>query len=404
MPTYPFTEIGALLNDNGELACVTKSGESGCVLYGPYVDLPPGSHTVTFRVSCTEKTIPNNSPCGHLDICSDTGTAVLVERAFSPNDLTASGGKIDLPFTTATPGRYEFRVFTNGSVGLRVQENRTLTMDNDFPNLSGSRDQYNRVRYSGFLLENIRQFQYLAENGASVSATDTGAKVALFGVSMLVAHTDDFHIIREILITNDYNFLTKTPFCVVDIGMNVGLASLYFATLPQVKEVHSFEPFQGPYKRALANFQVNEALAKKITAHNIGLGNGTSVKTVLYNDTSPIGVSTRGLTHGTPTEILIQDAAEVLSAIVDQARAKGLKVAVKMDCEGSEFPIFESLIASNILQNINVFLIEWHKWWSADKTQRNLIAPLLDHDFVVLDQTDVSNPHAGQLYAIRTGA
>lgn len=404
MSLYPFAGIGVLVNDNGKFICVTGAGQSGCVLYGPYVDLPPGSYLVTFGVSCSDAAASGNTPCGYLDICTGTGGSILIEKEFSPDDLVTGGGEIDLAFATDAPGRYEFRVFTHGKVGLKVHEHRRLTMDDDYLNFGGIRDHSNRVSYNDFLLRNVTQFQYLASNGASVRATDIGAKVTLSGVNILVTHADDFQIIREIMIANDYNFGTKSPFCVVDIGMNVGLASLYFASLPQVEEVQSFEPFQAPYKRALANFQLNEALAKKITAHPVGLGNGTSLKTVLYSETSPIGVSTRGLTHGAPTEILIQDAAEVLSTIIDQARAKGLKVAVKMDCEGSEFPIFESLIAKDVLQNINIFLIEWHKWWSSDKTQADLIAPLLEHDFVILDHTDASNPHAGRLYAIRTEA
>lgn len=404
MATYLVSGIGDLLAENGKAVCVTKVGQAGCVLYGPYVELPPGSYSVAFRISCGGMEPPTNTPCGHLDICSGTGVDVLMQRAFSPADVAAGGGELEVAFTINAPGRYEFRVFSNGTVSLRVEENRTLSMDGDYLNLGGLRDRSNRVRYGEFVLRNIPQFQYLTANGASVSATDSGAIVSLFGVNALVTHTDDFHIIREILIANDYNFLTKTPFCVIDIGMNVGLASLYFAKLPHVKEVHSFEPFEAPYRRALANFDLNETIAQKISAHNVGLGNGTYTDTVLYDEISPIGVSARGLTHGAPTKISIRDAAEVLSGIIDQAKTKGLKVAVKMDCEGSEFPIFESLTAHAVLEKVSVFLIEWHKWWSADKTQTDLITPLLERNFVVLDQTDAANPHAGPLYAIRSAA
>ncbi|MFB9952780.1 hypothetical protein ACFFP0_28370 [Rhizobium puerariae] len=52
-------------------------------------------------------------------------------------------------------------------------------------------------------------------------------------------------------------------------------------------------------------------------------------------------------------------------------------------------------------QAIDAMVIEWHKWWSKDRTQMDLIAPLIEAGFVVLDKTSSSNPHAGLLYAVR---
>ena len=65
-------------------------------MYGPYVDLPPGSYLVTFGVSCSDAAAWGNTPCGYLDICTGTGGNVLIEKAFSPDDLVTGGGKIDL--------------------------------------------------------------------------------------------------------------------------------------------------------------------------------------------------------------------------------------------------------------------------------------------------------------------
>ena len=81
----------------------------------------------------------------------------------------------------------------------------------------------------------------------------------------------------------------------------------------------------------------------------------------------------------------------------------GLEIVVKMDCEGSEFPIFEDLEVRGLIGKIRIFMIEWHKWWSHDKTGFDLVRPLLANGFDILDQTNVANPHAGMIYAIRIG-
>jgi hypothetical protein len=52
----------------------------------------------------------------------------------------------------------------------------------------------------------------------------------------------------------------------------------------------------------------------------------------------------------------------------------------------------------------DVYLIEWHKWWSADRSAKDFILPLLDKNFVVLDHTEASDRYAGTVYAIKRNA
>jgi FkbM family methyltransferase len=94
---------------------------------------------------------------------------------------------------------------------------------------------------------------------------------------------------------------------------NVGVASLFFASLPHVQEVHSFEPFPAPFARGLKNFDLNPKLARKIRPHNVGLGKTTESRTTLYDDASTIAVSIHGLDRGEPTTINIESASENLA-------------------------------------------------------------------------------------------
>jgi hypothetical protein len=45
--------------------------------------------------------------------------------------------------------------------------------------------------------------------------------------------------------------------------------------------------------------------------------------------------------------------------------------------------------------------MEWHKWWDASKTQRDLIEPLLAKGFLVLDRTRNHEKYSGFIIAVR---
>ena len=391
--------LGVSVTVNGTTSIKTKKGDSGWVLYGPYLELPAGFYQVSFQITPSGFTsdAERREICGFVDVCRDDGTHILSKNAFSAEQL------INVDVLSI----FEFRVFSTGVVGLVVQSNRFLTVDQGYFDAAVSSKKFlsslisKSLTYNVFFIQNILHFESLADRGALITPVNHVVVVDLFGIKINVQNLEDFQIINEILLHNEYNFAINRNVCVIDVGMNVGLASLYFANLSYVREVHAFEPFKAPFDRALANFALNPNLSKKIMAYNFGIGNQNTNVDVLYSDQETISVSTRGASQGLPSSILIRDAGEVLSDVIAEAQAKELKIVVKMDCEGSEFPVFERLIEKNLLSNISVFLIEWHKWWSVDKTQLDLIKPLLDADFVVFDQTRVTNPHAGSLYAVR---
>jgi hypothetical protein len=94
---------------------------------------------------------------------------------------------------------------------------------------------------------------------------------------------------------------------------------------------------------------LNPNLANKITPNNYGLSDRNEIRIVLYDELYTIGVSARGLNYGTASTIELRDAAEIFHARATDAKTKRFDLVVKMDCEGSEFPIFERLIAADLL-------------------------------------------------------
>jgi hypothetical protein len=85
----------------------------------------------------------------------------------------------------------------------------------------------------------------------------------------------------------------------------------------------------------------------------------------------------------------VRNAVRVLTPIVESAISRGLKVIAKVDCEGLEFAVFETLESTGILGKISAFMVEWRRG-EDEKTQKDLIMPLLIYGFIAFDRTPSS--------------
>ena len=178
-----------------------------------------------------------------------------------------------------------------------------------------------------------------------------------FEIKVRASYERVLSILLEIFAKEEYGI--EYPFnsnsdgaVVIDIGMNVGCASLYFANLMNVTKVYSYEPFKENYCEALSNFALNPNLSSKIVPHNFGLGNGNYLLSVNG------GISCRKDISGELLQITINDAAEILGPIIDEHGKMG-KIWLKCDCEGGEYDIFESL-GKDLLSKIDIITMEWH--------------------------------------------
>lgn len=370
-----------------------KVGEIGYPLFGPYIDLPAGKYTAQFRLWAD-----GISPisCGHVDVCRDAGHTIVAKKKFSPLTIKSNSGVLDLEFDVTAPGTFEFRVVSNGRSEFRVGD-RSLKMEKDYLGMVGVEDR--PVVLDEFFLKAAPHFRHIAKFGGRLSTIHDKPIVTFNGINMRIENEEDFQVLSEVHIFNEYNFETSERCCVIDIGMNVGFATLYFANMENVSHVHSFEPFGAPYRRAIDNIDINPNLAGKITAYNIGLAAKTETKSVSYDEAFTISTSTEGNGGSSTTTISLKNASAALADIIKSAKAEKLAVVIKMDCEGSEFEIFDDLAASDLLSDVYVLMVEWHKWWSADKTDKDLIKHLLQRGFVAFNKSHLSNPHAGMIYA-----
>lgn len=222
-------------------------------------------------------------------------------------------------------------------------------------------------------------------------------RLSIDGINFFIHFADELYVINEVFVSREYNFRTMDEIVVIDIGLNIGATSLFFASQKNVKHVYSYELFGPTYEVAQRNLSINDA--SKIASYNVGLGKNTREMTLSY---SPANKARMGL-FGLPVSEQFPDAREVTVSVKDVAEEvikigqlqPGVKKVCKMDCEGAEFEILERLFQSKAADLIDVFIIEWHT-----TDELNIEVQFLQNGFDVIMPTS-DNPHTGLLYAFK---
>ncbi len=219
----------------------------------------------------------------------------------------------------------------------------------------------------------------------------------------------DIGTILEVFCTPDYYFKNNKSdtTVVIDMGMNVGIASLYFASRENVAKVYSFEPFAPTYGKALENIKLNPVFAKKITAFNFGLGKENTTLEIPYCTEISGEMSTTIDRLGYVEEyhdktrvmekVEIKSAAETLLPILNSLTTEC--VVLKIDTEGAEFDILESLDSSSLLEKVDFIMMEHHY-----RSPRILEDILTKNSFVVIYRYPFNeNAQLGLMYAANIG-
>lgn len=384
-------------DQEAEAIVQTQPGRSGHAIWGPYERLPAGRYAATFRIRLVgPPSTPLNVLCALADVAIDCGREAVAYDFVFAHQLTGEFREVVLPFALDREAVVEYRVYTDGSVPLEIAETRTVVRLAD----DASTTIEPEAGLPHLLVGERPETKKLYESGVALSLVDGHLHGTLDGVTFRADRRDDVNFIDELFFKKAYNFLADFETCVVDVGMNVGLASLLFADKPGVREVHAFEPFPETYARATANLALNPALADRIEARNHGLGDGNADTTFLVGDTGGDsgGQATRSVVGGTPVRLSIRDAGEILRPLLVSAGRRGLSRVVKIDCEGAEFDIFRSLTRADLWHEIDMLMVEWHRVF-AGRDQGELIAPLRAAGFMVVDLTPPSGN--GFFYAHR---
>ena len=204
--------------------------------------------------------------------------------------------------------------------------------------------------------------------------------------------------IEEIIVNKTYSLFGREEAVVIDIGMNRGVASLYFAAQKNIRRVYAFEPFMPTLELAKKNLSLNPELSKKIQTFACGLGKAGTTLVIPYSVNASDSMST---THAVSVKknvrqetVSVKDAAEVLAPLFHEHRH--CRIWLKCDCEGAEFDILRRLDEKKLTDKIDAVLMEYH-FQSPD----DLVSILTENGFAVHIRQGSNDPIVGYLYAVK---
>jgi FkbM family methyltransferase len=143
------------------------------------------------------------------------------------------------------------------------------------------------------------------------------------------------NVVNNELNTSSYK-LSKIPFkegdIVLDIGLNVGMISIYLAHKYPFLKIYSFEPLKANYKNFFRNRIMNNIPDGTITAENLAVtGDGRNV-TMNIDPTNSGGSRMREFSVSTKTDDIVPSIT--LDSIFEKYNISKVKL-LKIDCEGA---------------------------------------------------------------------
>ena len=232
------------------------------------------------------------------------------------------------------------------------------------------------------------------------------------GISVTTRNIDELNNVLGIYASNHYGyFLGQKKEIVLDIGMNVGGAALFFANMDSVEKVYAYEPFLETYIQAEENIKQSCIGREKIQYFQYGISNRTEHRTIVYNAQMSCGQSTVQDKNSHAREnyqswnliaerddkeeqVLVKDIQEVLTEIY--AEHKNKNIVLKMNCEGEEYGIFQRMDECGLFDRVDLIMAEWHYDGKEHMTEL-----LVKNGFMYWNI--VMGPETGMLYAVNMG-
>ncbi|GEO07605.1 FkbM family methyltransferase [Segetibacter aerophilus] len=240
------------------------------------------------------------------------------------------------------------------------------------------------------------------ENGFRFVFTENDLFIEIGDLKIKIDTVQELYIINEVFLENTYKIESSSDYVVFDIGMNVGITSLYLSSLKNIKDIYGFEPFKPTFDCATANVGYNTRHMSKIHLNNFGLSNVNSFINLGYDPKNKgnLGVKTVGVVENdgkNVEQIELRKASECLRPLVDKHSTD--RFIIKLDCEGSEYDIIENLDQELMLEKFDVFMIEWHKM-EGYKTRLDTLISLLKKSGFVVFATGSFDHEIGMIYAL----
>jgi len=157
--------------------------------------------------------------------------------------------------------------------------------------------------------------------------------------------TSDMSLIYEILLKSKYKseyFFPEqiNPKVILDIGGNIGITSIYLASIFPNADIYTFEPLKSNFKI----LQQNIKNYKNIKAFNIGLGSKNGSFKVYFSDNPENfgGASLFSEGDGNNSETFTECEVRNISDFMEEINLDSADL-IKIDTEGAEYEILSSL-------------------------------------------------------------
>jgi FkbM family methyltransferase len=182
---------------------------------------------------------------------------------------------------------------------------------------------------------------------------------------------------------------------VIDIGANIGVVTLDWATrLPDLR-VHAYEPHPASFAMLCENVQVNH-LTPRIATYREAVGGRAGVVALRASELS-MEATAYGI-GATPRALEEFNVAVIsLDTVIQRCNGDGAIALAKIDAEGAEADILEGADAET-LREIRQFVIEYHDYLCPGALER-CERVLVDAGFCCV--TRPATPNQGLLYAWR---
>lgn len=194
---------------------------------------------------------------------------------------------------------------------------------------------------------------------------DEGLLIAQVGkIRLCVESSEEIFILHELLVRRIYPYVWDKPALLLDIGMNAGFSSLFFAANPNV-ESWGFEPFPQTLVAAQRNLSLNPEISARIKPHHFGLGASDTEECWDYVPDWRGSCGTWGLHLRAESKAIekvkvqLKRASPVVEAVREQHPDRIL--VAKIDCEGGEYAIIQDLVDSGRIDLIDCVMMEWHR-------------------------------------------
>lgn len=221
--------------------------------------------------------------------------------------------------------------------------------------------------YLGCKKNNIIFSSYSLSSSEIELTTQSGTKVIT---------NPHFAIFKEIFCDKIYSpckDYIQNEYIVFDIGANRGYSALYFAEDDKCRNIFSFEPDAATLKFLYKNLDLNPILKEKAKVFEYGLSNKDEEITFYQhgegsdwaNSTNleylQSSFSKERLNNIIESKIHVKSAGSTANEIIHQHQLEALTKIIKIDIEGAEYTVLQSLKDHGALKKIDIIIGECHK-------------------------------------------